>query len=427
MSQWKPTKLKDLCDKVTVGHVGTMAIRYQASGIPFLRSLNIKPFCIDLDDVKFIDEGFHHKLRKSALRPGDVVVVRTGYPGTAAVIPKTLPVSNCSDLVIIRPGRELNPHFITAIFNSAFGRTLVSGNTVGAAQQHFNITVAKELRFRVPLRPIQDKIVAILVAYDQLIENNRQRVARLETLAEQLYREWIVRLRWPGRQKKVNLVKGLPDGWERTKISALTSYLKRGVAPKYDDLAVGIAINQKCVRDGKVDLSFSRRQSREVSQNRYVRFGDVLVNSTGEGTLGRVAQVLETMENCIVDSHVTIVRPKPGVPIHYFGLALKACESFFPTMGQGATNQTELSPKVIGGIEIILPAKRVQEAFELYAAPIFSQITRLLTQSNALTRTRDSLLPRLISGKLCVEKLEIHFPLSLVADLTPERPPAAYA
>src|ERR1044072_2105101 len=154
MNRWHEIKLKNLCERVTVGHVGPMASRYRPTGITFLLSLNIKPFRVDLEDVKFIDEEFHYALRKSALRPGDIVVVRTGYPGTAAVIPKSLPVSNCSDLVIIRPSSGLNPHFITAIFNSTFGKTLISGNTVGAAQQHFNITVAKELRFRIPPKPI---------------------------------------------------------------------------------------------------------------------------------------------------------------------------------------------------------------------------------------------------------------------------------
>src|SRR6266481_9123735 len=100
MIDWPEIKLKDLCDKVTVGHVGAMVDFYEDNGIPFLRSLNIKPFNLELSDVKFIGHEFHTKLRKSALRPGDVVVVRTGYPGTAAVIPNSLPISNCSDLVI---------------------------------------------------------------------------------------------------------------------------------------------------------------------------------------------------------------------------------------------------------------------------------------------------------------------------------------
>ena len=99
--------LGDLAD-LTVGHVGPMASEYVKIGIPFLRSLNIRPFRIDASDIKFISRKFHERLKKSALRPGDVVVVRTGEPGTAAVIPESLPEANCSDVVIVRPRQGLD-------------------------------------------------------------------------------------------------------------------------------------------------------------------------------------------------------------------------------------------------------------------------------------------------------------------------------
>src|SRR5579885_129673 len=119
---WQTVKLKDVCREITVGHVGPMAHEYVADGIPFLRSQNVQPFRLDIDSLKYISPAFHEKLRKSALSPGDVVVVRTGYPGTACVIPATLPVSNCADLVIIRPSRGLDSRFLAYLFNSTWGQ-----------------------------------------------------------------------------------------------------------------------------------------------------------------------------------------------------------------------------------------------------------------------------------------------------------------
>ena len=223
MIRWNQVKLEDICTKITVGHVGSMADSYVESGIPFLRSLNIKPFRLDFDNLKYIDEIFHTKLKKSSLKPNDIVVVRTGYPGTACVIPFTLKDSNCSDLVIIRPSAALNPHFLAAIFNSSFGQSVVSGNLVGAAQQHFNVNVVKQLKFWIPDRKIQDKIVAILSAYDELIENNRRRIALLERMAEEIYREWFVRMRFPGHEH-VKVHKGVPEGWEVVKMSSFATY-----------------------------------------------------------------------------------------------------------------------------------------------------------------------------------------------------------
>src|SRR5258708_36467389 len=85
------TKLKDVCDRITVGHVGPMADKYTAEGVPFLRSQNITPFRLNLEDIKFVPPDFHEKLRKSALQPGDVAVGRPRPPGTAGGPSQTLP------------------------------------------------------------------------------------------------------------------------------------------------------------------------------------------------------------------------------------------------------------------------------------------------------------------------------------------------
>jgi type I restriction enzyme S subunit len=158
-SNHKRFRLEDVCDDITVGHVGSMATRYKQSGIPFLRSQNIRPFRISLDNLVFIDEQFHRSLAKSALHPGDVAIVRTGYPGTAAVIPDSLPECNCSDLVIARPGKAIDSHYLALFFNSDHGKDLVAGRLVGAAQKHFNVTAAKQVAISLPSLVEQRRIV----------------------------------------------------------------------------------------------------------------------------------------------------------------------------------------------------------------------------------------------------------------------------
>jgi type I restriction enzyme S subunit len=172
---WVDRQLASLCHEITVGHVGSMKTEYKESGIPFLRSQNIRPFEVSMENAMFIGEAFHRALKKSQLRPGDLAIVRTGYPGTAAVIPPELPDSNCSDLVIVRPSKEVNPHFLAAFFNSSFGKQLVLGKIVGAAQKHFNITAAKEVMLHVPPIAEQRTIVAMV---DDLREET-QRLARI--------------------------------------------------------------------------------------------------------------------------------------------------------------------------------------------------------------------------------------------------------
>ena len=156
---WETTHLSRFCEKITVGHVGPMAKRYAASGTPFLRSQNVRPFKIDLTDVKYIDEAFVNELKKSELRPGDVAIVRTGYPGTCAVVPDELEVANCADLVIARTGSKLNPHFLALLLNSRYGKKLVAGAAVGAAQKHFNVGAAKRAIFPFPPLETQERLV----------------------------------------------------------------------------------------------------------------------------------------------------------------------------------------------------------------------------------------------------------------------------
>ena len=175
---WVDRQLASLCREITVGHVGSMKKEYKESGVPFLRSQNIRPFEVSMDNAMFIDATFHSALKKSQLRPGDLAIVRTGYPGTAAVIPPEFPDSNCSDLVIVRPGDGINPHFLAAFFNSAFGKQLVLGKIVGAAQKHFNIGAAKEVMLHVPPLKEQQTIV-------EMVDTLRNETQRLESIYQQ--------------------------------------------------------------------------------------------------------------------------------------------------------------------------------------------------------------------------------------------------
>ena len=108
-AKWPSVRLEEVCEHITVGHVGPMVDEYAEAGIPFLRSQNVRPFRFDPIELKFISPTFHAKLKKSALRPKDVVVTRSGAnTGQCCIIPPQLTDANCSDLVIIRPSERIN-------------------------------------------------------------------------------------------------------------------------------------------------------------------------------------------------------------------------------------------------------------------------------------------------------------------------------
>jgi type I restriction enzyme S subunit len=140
----------------------------------------------------------------------------------------------------------------------------------------------------------------------------------------------------------------LRAGWEKKTLGEVCSLIKRGVAPKYLDAGGVAVLNQKCVRDHEVSFELGRRhdgQAKKVDPERYIRVGDVLVNSTGTGTLGRVAQVRsEPAEPTTVDTHVTIVRPNlDRFYPDFFGYMLIQIEDEIARSGEGASGQTELA------------------------------------------------------------------------------------
>ena len=269
--------------------------------------------------------------------------------------------------------------------------------------EHMRLGDIPSLEIDIPPLHVQRKIAGILSAYDDLIENNQRRIKILEKMARSLYREWFVHFRFPGHDK-VKMVPSslgsIPQGWELKKLADLTAFLGRGISPKYDDDGDSIVINQKCIRDQCLSLDQARRQTKPIPPDKCVRFGDVLINSTGVGTLGRVAQVYEDMERCTVDSHVSIVRPNTDTDVDFFGCMLLLKQETFEHLGVGATGQTELGRTAIGEVEIPIPPASFLKRFGALIRPTRTAVITLTKQCENLRRTRNLLLPRLLSGMI---------------------------
>ena len=273
----------------------------------------------------------------------------------------------------------------------------------GGAQRNLSGKLIKEFQLPVPPFPDQQRIAGILSAYDELIENSQRRIKILETMARALYREWFVHFRFPGHENHPRVASTLgdiPKGWEVKKLGDISSYINRGITPRYDEEGDSFVINQKCVRDRRLSLEPARRQSKAIPSEKQVCFGDVLINSTGVGTLGRVAQVYENLENCTVDTHVTIARAARNTDLDFYGCCLLSHQDTFERLGIGATGQTELGRASISEIELVAPPTDVQRQFGKAVKGMRSAAVTYSKQIQTLRRTRDLLLPRLLSGQV---------------------------
>jgi type I restriction enzyme S subunit len=198
---------------------------------------------------------------------------------------------------------------------------------------------------------------------------------------------------------------GIPKGWAIKSLDELTSYLNRGISPAYVEDGGVLVLNQKCVRDGRVDTAKGRRHDtgKKSITGRTLLSGDILVNSTGVGTLGRVAQIVDLDEDTIVDSHVTVVRADgTGTTWNFLGLALCAREAEIETLGEGSTGQTELSRSRLGRLPVITPGSRVLAEFDRLCLPLRKKVATNERSTRTLASVRDTLLPKLISGEVRV-------------------------
>ena len=396
--------------EVKTGPFGTQlkASDYVSEGTPVINVRNIGFGNIREDKLEYIGKETVQRLASHLLRPEDIVFGRKGAVERHVFIQSGQ--SNWfqgSDCLRLRlSSGRLFPRFVSYyLLTHEHQQWMMSQCSHGATMASLNQDIISRIQLPCPPVDTQRRIASILSAYDDLIENNTRRIAILEEMARRIYEEWFVRFRFPGYEqvKMVESELGLiPEGWQVTNLDAVSEYINRGLTPKYDDLASGIVINQKCIRGQKLSYEQVRRQSKPIPADKRVRYGDVLINSTGVGTLGRVAQVLDERPNCTADTHVTIVRPGKQVTTHYYGLSLLAREEYFEQQGVGATGQTELGRGRVAETTFIVPPLVVQEHFDELVAPM-RQMTVTLTSKNAnLRATRDLLLPKLISGELDV-------------------------
>ena len=202
----------------------------------------------------------------------------------------------------------------------------------------------------------------------------------------------------------------VPEGWKVNILGEITSELRRGISPKYIEEGGVQVINQKCIRNHEVSYEAARRHDQEAKRidGRALKLGDVLVNSTGVGTLGRIAQVTYLSETTVADSHVTVVRVSDNAcPIFTFGQLMLSMETLIERLGEGSTGQTELSRKILSEQFVVLPpfdiAEKAERSFQSFSEKQESN----RQQNSELIKLRDTLLPKLISGELRLSGSEV--------------------
>ena len=293
-------------------------------------------------------------------------------------------------------GNELcNTRYLCYLLNSMD----LSGYVTGSAQPKLSQANLNAVTLFLPSITVQERIVECLYLFDKKIAVNQKINDNLQQQAAAIFRSWFV--------DYVPFGGTAPDGWENVTLEDITALVSRGITPKYADDTDQIVINQKCIRNHMIDLSFARSHRPKVINDKWLRFGDLLINSTGDGTLGRAAQVWFQPHNLTVDSHVTIVRPAAENMIFYIGLWGTQHEKEIESLHTGSTGQTELPRDRVKALELLLPDKETLDRINALIAPMAGAIVLNQEENNRLASIRDALLPKLMSGEIDVSDVKL--------------------
>ncbi len=234
MNEWRQLKLGAIARKDGYGFVdgpfgsNLPASSYVGSGVPVIRGVNLS-----LGQEKFrshhyvfVSEETARKLKRSICSANDLIFTKKGTLGQTGIVPgndihqRFLLSSNQMKLSVDRA--IANPLYVYYFVSSPYGRQRIIADAMTTGVPKINLAYLRNFQILLPPLSIQHRIAAILSAYDELIENNQRRIALLEKMAEEIYREWFVRMRFPGHEK-MKIVKGVPEGWQRTKVATLTN------------------------------------------------------------------------------------------------------------------------------------------------------------------------------------------------------------
>jgi type I restriction enzyme S subunit len=355
-------------------------------------------------------EEYEKTYRHFTVDAGDIVVASSGntYGKIGRISAKDLPLMMNTSVIRFRScdQMKLDDGFLYAFLRSEVFSNQVESFVIGSAQPNFGPTHLKRMVMPLPPLPIQQRIAGILSAYDELIENSQRRIKILESMARALYREWFVHFRFPGHENHPRVASSLgeiPQGWE-VKIVADAFVISGGGTPsrKEDEFWTNGTIQwyspTDLTRAGTmfIDDSSDHITERGLTQSSARMFPARSVMLTSRATIGAIA--INTQSACTNQGFITCL-PNDRVPLYYLFHWLTENVPTFQRMASGATFK-EISRGVFKTIEFLQPPDDLVTQFEDIAAPMAEQVLALQRQIQNLRRTRDLLLPRLLSGQI---------------------------
>lgn len=391
---WKTIRADEFCESVRDGTHDTP--KPNETGYKLVTGKHVKNGRIDPSDAYYISEEDYEKINeRSLVEQWDVLMSMIGTVGEVAVV-KDHPNYAIKNVALFKcGGSELKGKWLAYYLRSSDAQGHMSGNQKGSSQQFLSLNQLRSLPIPIADERYMQRVIDILSAYDDLIENNQKQIKLLEEAAQRLYKEWFIDLRFPGHEN-VKIVDGVPEGWKKVFLGGICTLKKDAVpAGRISTGTPYIGLEHM----PRVDFCLSSWGSADdVISNKFRYAEDDIIFGKIRPYFHKVGFALN---NGVVSTDSFVMKANDGI----WGLLLmtvfdRAFVGYtYQTCKEGAKmpradwNQMEKYP-------VLIPSEKIRQDFEKCIWNITRQVKTLALQNQALTEARDQLLSKLMSGEI---------------------------
>ena len=377
----------------------------EGTGYPLVRTPNIGRGRLIYSGMHRVCEEVYNKRNARAIpQTNDLIFAREATAGNVALIQEGEKVCLGQRTVLIRPNANLvNPAFLTYHLLAPEQQYKLLSTANGATVAHVNMPTIRNLKLSLPPLATQHRIATILSRYDSLIENYQKQIKLLEEAAQRLYKEWFVDLHFPGHEN-TNIVDGVPEGWEKKKISDVCETVGGGtpstkVPAYYKGGRIKWVTPTDITRNNCICLLDTDKKITEEglrnSSTKMVPAGTILMTSRASvGYFG-----IADFEVCTNQGFISCI-PIPNMQMYLlFNLMSRVDEI---RKKAGGSTYLEISKSVFRNFDIVCPSEIILLQFQDKASLVLKKEKTLSLQLRLLTEARDRLLPKLMSGEITV-------------------------
>jgi len=397
---WDKVKLADCCLSISDGD--HQPPPKAVSGVPFVTIANInKSNQFDFSDTMFVPKDYYDLLdSKRKAQVGDVLYSVVGSFGIPVLIKEERPFVFQRHIAILRPNERINSAFLYYTMLSRDFYAKADAAAIGAAQRTVSLTSLRGLEIELPPLKVQEAIASKLSVYDNLIENNQKQIKLLEEAAQRLYKEWFVDFRFP-RYEDTPIVDGVPEGWSLRPISDFGEVVT-GKTPSTEKKEyyggnipfVKIPDMHGCVYPVITESSLTEAGAK-TQINKFIPRNGIMVSCIATVGLVNIA-----VERCQTNQQINSIILSDERDLYYVFSAVKRLKELLEGVGSNGATMTNVNKMKFASLPVLYPSEELRDSYYSFCKPIFEKIYNLSLSVVRLKKSRDRLLPKLMSGEI---------------------------